>query len=347
VSRASLAAGEGLDNAVAQWAKKISSHLALDEVAHVTWKEAGASDPGSALYLTRAKALLARALQRRLKNPKVVEIVATLSHNLKDDLLVAEVQHEDNRAVEIVSLPRAAASAPPTAGFRLGRRLLWEQETQILDVAADPSDSSQMLVLDTTGLTRYERHELKWQRSETLTLEIPPVRDPRGRLSVAESAATAEVAGLICQGSWKPALIMECQPGGRFTAGRNTIEEAGWPAYFSHAEIGGDHVVVAADGKTLGYASARKPAGTPEAWEDIAVVSSTCAGAKILAVDSPAKALVLFDLVNHNPVRASDAAELPGSITALWPAGNAALAVVRNKNTNRYEAYTIAVDCGR
>ena len=39
--------------------------------------------------------------------------------------------------------------------------------------------------------------------------------------------------------------------------------------------------------------------------------------------------------------------EVPGPVTAIWPAGNAALAVVRNKDTNRYEAYSIAVDCGR
>jgi len=34
-------------------------------------------------------------------------------------------------------------------------------------------------------------------------------------------------------------------------------------------------------------------------------------------------------------------------VTAMWPMGNAVLAVVRNKMTNRYEAYIVGVVCGR
>ena len=77
------------------------------------------------------------------------------------------------------------------------------------------------------------------------------------------------------------------------------------------------------------------------------MVSSACTGLKIVANDSASNALAIYELVNHSPVRVSDSIEMPGSVTALWPAGNAALAVVRNKSTNRYEAYSIGVVCGR
>jgi hypothetical protein len=339
-----FARGDALDDAVGQWAKKISSHLAADEIAHVIWTEAGPPDADAAAYLTRAKTLLARALQRRLRNPKPVEITARLSQNLKGYLFIAEMHRENEEIVEIAGVPRPAAVSAASAGFRLDRRLLWEQETPILDVFAA---GDQMLVLDTAGVARYEQRESKWQKTEAAALEIPPVRDLRGRLTVTENAVIAEVPGLTCQGMWKPALTLECRQGGRFTAGRNTIEDADWPAYFTHAEIGGDHVIAAADGRTYVYDAARKQLTASGAWNDLVVVSSPCTSPKLIASDSSSNSLAIFELVNHNPVRVSDSTEVPGAVTAMWPAGSSAVAVVRNKSTNRYEAYSIGVACGR
>jgi hypothetical protein len=178
-------------------------------------------------------------------------------------------------------------------------------------------------------------------------LDIPPVRDPRGRLTVNDTSVTAEAAGVACRGTWRPAAGIECQAGGRFTPGRNTIEEAGWQPYFTHAEMGGDHLVAAADGRTYVYDAGRKQLSVSDAWSDFAVVPNSCANAKIIAAYSASNSLAIFDLVNQSPVRVSDAMEVSGPVTALWPAENAALAVVRNKDTNRYEAYSIGVDCGR
>ena len=339
-----FAAGDVLDDAVGSWAKKISSHLAADEIAHVTWSGAGMADANSTAYLTRAKTALARALQRRLRNPKPVEVTATLSQNLQGYLFIAEIHRENENVVEMAVVPRSIVMPQVPAGFRLDRRLLWEQEAPILDVFAT---GDQMLVLDTTGVTRYEQRDSKWQKAETAALDIPPVRDPRGRLTVTENSAVAEVPGLMCRGAWRPAIALECQTGGRFTAGRNTIEEAGWAPYFTHDEIGGDHIIAAADGRTYVYDAAQKQLSVSNLWEDFAVVSSTCAGAKIVASDSTLNSLAIFDLVNHNPLRVIDSTEVPGSVTAMWPAGSTALAVVRNKITDRYEAYSIGVACGR
>ena len=337
-------AGDPLDDAVSLWAKKISSHLAADEIARVTWNDAATADAGSATYVARARILLARALQRRLKNSKIVEVTATFSQNLKDYLLIAEIHRENDRVVEIATVLRAITAPVATAAFRLDRRLLWEQEMPILDVAAM---GDQMLVLDTAGVSRYEQRDSKWQRAESAALDIPPIRDPRGRLTVTENSLVAEVSGMTCAGAWRPAVALQCQQGGRFTAGRNTIEESGWPSYFAHAEIGGDHVIAASDGRTYIYDAARKQLSAFDLWEDFAAVSSTCTSAKIAAAESASNALAIFELVNHTPVRVSDSTEVPGPVTAMWPAGSAALVVVRNKSTNRYEAYSIGVVCDR
>jgi hypothetical protein len=218
-------------------------------------------------------------------------------------------------------------------------------------VAGAGATGDQMLVLDTAGVTLgvtlYDQRDSKWEKAGAAALDIPPVRDPRGHLTVAEDAVVAEVAGLTCRGTWRPAVMLECQQGGRFTAGRNTIEEAGWPPHFAHAEIGGDHIIAAADGRTYIYDSTRKQLSVSDLWADFTVVSSTCTSPKIVAADAASNSLAIFELVNHTPVRVSDSMEMPGPVTALWPAGNAALAVVRNKSTNRYEAYSIGVVCGR
>ena len=332
--------GDALDDAVGQWGKKIASHLAADEIAHVTWSSTGVEND----YSARAKALLARALQRRLRNPKALEITATLSQNLKGYLLIAEMHRENENIVEIASVARPLPMPETAAGFRLDWRLLREQESPILDLIVV---GDQMLVLDTTGVTRFEQHESKWQKAEAAALDIAPVRDIRGRLTINDNSLIVEAAGQTCRGLWKPAFAIECQPGGRFTAGRNTIEEAGWPPYFTHAEIGGDHLVGASDGHTYVYDAAHKQRSVSDAWNDFAVVASACTVAKIIGSYSANSSLALFDLVNHGPVRVSDSLELPGPVTAMWPAGNSALAVVRNRDTKRYEAYSVAVDCGR
>ena len=339
-----LVRGDALDDAVSQWGKKIASHLAADEIAHVTWNGAAAENAESIAYVARARTLLARALQRRSRNPKSVEITARLSQNLKGYLLIAEMHRENENIVEMASVARPVPMPETAGGFRLERRLLWEQEASILDVVVV---GDQMLVLDIAGLARYDQRDSKWQKAESVELDIPPVRDPRGRLTVNENSVMAEAAGVTCQGAWKPAIAMGCQPGGRFTAGRNTIEEAGWPPYFTHTEIGGDHVVAAVDGRTYVYDTAHNQLGTSDFAGDFAVVSSSCSSAKIIAAHTAANSLAIFDLVNHVPIRVSDSMEVPGPVTAMWPAGSAALAVVRNKDTNKYEAYSIAVDCGR
>src|SRR5258708_12105477 len=103
----------------------------------------------------------------------------------------------------------------------------------------------------------------------------------------------AETPGLTCQGTWKPALALECQPGGRFTAGRNTIEEAGWPAYYTHAEIGGDHLIAAADGRTYVYDAARKQLSVSSPWRDFPVVSTPCSASKTIVSAPPSTSLAI------------------------------------------------------
>ncbi len=64
--------------------------------------------------------------------------------------------------------------------------------------------------------------------------------------------------------------------------------------------------------------------------------------------DAGRDGLRAFEILDRDPVPASSAAEFDGRITALWPesGGDAAIAIVRRKDTGWYEAFRISVSCG-
>ncbi len=187
------------------------------------------------------------------------------------------------------------------------------------------------------------------------TAAFPPVnlRDPRGRLEVAGDAFSAELPGEICKGTWKPALTMQCEQGGPFSAARNTLDlNDGRGPFFQQAELGGLDLVAELDGRTHVYDAAHNLTGVFEGWgSDLVAIADACGG-KHVAGSAPgdrqaADSIALYDLVNRTPVRVSEPAALPGPVTALWSSDTGALAVVRNLSTGTYEAYALSIDCGR
>jgi hypothetical protein len=121
--------------------------------------------------------------------------------------------------------------------------------------------------------------------------------------------------------------------------------------FFSSAEIGGDTLAAEPDGRTHIYDAARAPQGVFDGWGSDFVVLAGCGGRHVLASSASdpraTDSVTLYDLVNRVPVRVSDPLEFTGPVTALWPAGDGALAVVRNLSTGEYAAYNLALNCGR
>ena len=172
-----MARGQTLDDAAADLARKISARLAPAEVARVTTRNISSLSAADAAKLQPA---LVRALQRRVREPKPVDVAVTISENLRGFLLVAEIKRENDAAVEMADfLPRPpeAASRPAVA---IASKLLWEQDTPILDLAIF---GDQMLVLDTTGITLYNRVAGKWEKSAQAPIATN-VRDARGKLQL-------------------------------------------------------------------------------------------------------------------------------------------------------------------
>jgi hypothetical protein len=262
-------------------------------------------------------------------------------------LLVSEIFHGDERAVEMTSIRREPSVAPAPAGISITKKLLWEQSAPILDVALI---ADFMFVLDTSGVSRYERREGTWDRVGVLPAPST-VRDPRGRLGLEGDSLTIQLPGTTCRGTWNPSVSLHCDEGSLLTPARNTLESEAMPPNFSNARTKDVLLLAEMDGRTHVYDSSGKPAAVFEGWgSDFVAIQSGCAANRIAATSanpSDADSIALYDVVNNAPVRLSDPAEFPGPVTALWPAKDGALAVAQNISTGRYEAYSIAVDCGR
>jgi hypothetical protein len=302
------------------------------------------------------------------------EVQLTISENLTQFLLIAEIHRAGERQVLLESWPRtpAASTAAPRdkpARVTLEKKLLWEQDQPILD-AAQTGDA--LLVLDGTRVLLVRGEE---RQSAPIPATHAWPRDLRGRLSVSNTAFTARLPGTICRGGTQPQLSLECHdsqdpwllaPGAiaLFAPDRNLfqghidIEPGGardLPPFYSAAPAGDAWIFVAADGRAHVYTQAWESAGTIDQWgSDIAGIQTPC-GVRILAT-RPATlaepdAIQAYELGAGGPINsalnpAGPALEFSGPITALWSAGNSATAVSRDLQTGRYAAFSLAPTCG-
>jgi hypothetical protein len=143
----------------------------------------------------------------------------------------------------------------------------------------------------------------------------------------------------------------QCEDGGRFKAARNTQDLHDWRGeFFSSAELGGDSFVAEVDGRIHVYDGAHAPQAVFDGWGSDFAMIAACGGRHVAASagdNAASDSIALYDVANRAPVRVSEPIGLPGPVTALWPAGEGAIAVARNLSTGKYAAYSLSLDCGR
>jgi hypothetical protein len=321
---------DALEDAARSLARRVAAQLAPNEIARVSTRNLTSL---ARTDVTRAQVVFEQTLQKRVRDANPIEIALTISENFRGFLLTAEFK-------EIVEMEpyRPAVEAPVRFSVVLSKRLLWQQADPVLDVIVM---KDQMLVLDISGVTRYERREGKWSQAESAAAPSS-VRDPRGRLRTTETTLTVNLPGLSCQGDLRP-LMLNCAPGSVFSTGRNTFEAQ--PPFFSDAQIGNARLVAMPDGRTYVNDVAIDNWGS-----DLAAVA-TCAGPRLAVTGAAGRdandSITLYDMIQSVAIRVSDPVQFPGPVTALWPRTDSALAVVHNVMTRQYEAYEITADCSR
>jgi hypothetical protein len=368
---------------------------AARELAHQTATFAGPGDPVSVEYrnasslgaaeLGQARGAFEAALKQaglRVSDvAPVAELRLTLSENQSQYLLVEEARKGDERQVWMAAWKRAEPAAAALPGMALDRKLVWEQEEQILDVAFPAAG---MLVLSPSKVTLYTQSENgSWapQRAVPLAPEKPWPRDLRGRLRVTGASFQAFLPGMACRGAMEPSFSMECRVGdepwvlesgsrapllANFAAARNHFDGrvatgtglrktiAPFYSAASAAEQNrGLWLLAMLDGRTQIFDAGLDPVGAVASWgSDIAGTDANCGGGSQVLATRPGDAggpdsIQAFAIVNRAAAPLTAPVEFAGPVTALWPSGaTSALAVVRNSLTGRYAAYVITVVCG-
>ncbi len=311
------------------------------------------------------------------------EIRITLSENVSQYLLIAEVRRDDETQTWISAWNRVPAAASPAA-VTLDRKLIWEQKEPILDATA--SDTG-LLVLSPAHLTFYQRQGTQWMQAGQVALALPRPwpRDPRGRLRRNGSHVDVFLPGAACQGDVTQTLSVVCQPsaepwvlesGSRYLlladfaaernyfSGRVVLQDGTKrtvPPFYSAAAAqeasGAIWLLALVDGQTevfspaLTSAADTQTVATPTWGSDIVGVSG-CADAPQVLATRPADstqpdAVQAFSASNRIFQAASAPMPFAGTITAFWPASpGAALAVVHDPVDREYRAYVVTLVCG-
>jgi len=370
-------AADDMAGAIRELARKTVAFAGRGEPVSVSWRNLSSLASGD---FNQARNAFDTALREAGARPSeiapVVDARLTVSGNLSQFLIVEEARKGDDRQVWIASWKRPAPTGAPAGSIlTLEKKLVWEQEEQILDVVMlGPG----ILVLSPS---RVSLHADAVTQSLPLTPPRPWPRDLRGHLRVNGGGFKAYLPGVACSGAADPSLTLECHPsdepwtldaGARgvllagFTPGRNHFDGRVSTAngirktlapFFSAAsaeENGRQYWLLAMlDGRTQIFDAALDPVGSVASWgSDLAATEAHCGGgSQTLATKAgearEPDAVRAFGLVNRTPVPLGAPLDLPGPVTAFWSlGGNGALAVVSDLATGRYQAYMITVNCG-
>lgn len=311
-------------------------------------------------------------------------VQVSLSENLQNYLWVAEIhQGTSEPVVVMVAVPNPVKGSGDRSSTPLTIRkaLLWSDENRILDVAV-LNGNSNMIVLEAERIVLLRLQNGQWQQEQSLLLVHvrPWPRDLRGRLILRKDRLfDAYLPGVYCRSTASAPLSVTCDDSDDpwpltgnqgdlnafFSAARNFFtgalspgiqKQTIAPAFYSAAPLPRDKYTLwafaAVDGQIHFLDGVGDQAFGQLGWgSDIASVRSGCGpGWQILATsneDVPTDEVRAFEIPDREPILVSAPAEFDGRITALWADSDSTsvVAIARNSETGKYEAYRLSIDC--
>jgi hypothetical protein len=305
----------------------------------------------------------------------VAEIRVTLAENSQGLLWVAEIGQGENREVVMQALPHTASpvSSSSIPAMLLRSQMVLDQETPVLDFALIelPSGSPmELLVLEPARVALYsldlhsgDQVGLQLRQAAALPASGTSQRALRGSLKMSMDSFWAILTGDTCRVKLQGMLAVEC----------GSVVPPMWDEHLpdiwklssraveaysvAQIEVKGKPVRVEAgiDGLSRLYKpdNAKEAATFPGWGSDLAGIKSGCgSGWQILVTRTgdwtERDAVQAFEIEGKRAVAVSPALEFAGPVMTLRASENkdAALAVVRNLQTGRYEAYVLSLTCG-
>ncbi|MGO9642960.1 MAG: hypothetical protein ACLP1Y_16825 [Candidatus Acidiferrales bacterium] len=286
----------------------------------------------SAARAALADELAARGFRTRSEAPAAASpdssgasVVVTLSENVQGYVWVAQIQHGDDSAVIMQSVPREAAGAPLPESEKivLRKELLWSGIAHVLDAIEIPASGStpaRLLLLELDGITAVVTDSQNTFRTE-LPAVVPHPRSP-----------------------W-----------GGFVLGGNRFEAFLWdsPREKETCELTPDgQTVLRCEHTSVLVDYTFGPAPVPPRGNQEAVVSLACgAGGVVLGTgtgDYTRPDTVVAYALSSQQEALSSALTLPGPVIRLSAdSDETVIAVARNLQNGNYEVYRITATCGQ
>lgn len=296
-------------------------------------------------------------------------------------------QENNTPAVIMLPVQRIgpAAAMHASAALAIAKIQLWAQTAPILDVGVIDSPPK-LIILEPERIVLYSRQNgSQFQQDQQFPISHvhPWPRDLRGRVVLRKDHLfDAYLPGVICATGSGGTLYVHCResddpwPLGSETSNLNAFfsprrnfftgvlapalgKTSSLEAFYSAAAIprgnyvlwlfaGLDGRITAADGMS------ELPVSAPGWGSDIASVKSSCgAGWQVLAASNSdgtkPDTIRAYQFPDRDPIPVTEAVEMGGTVVALWTeqTGNTAVAVSRDLQTGRYEAFRLAISCGQ
>jgi len=325
--------------------------------------------------VTQANADLARALTARgvrlVERADGATVIRVSCHeNLRERACVADIaQGATHRAVAATRPLDPRTNGPASLALDLQR--LFMQRAPILDAVLA---GDRLVVLDPFSVTRYQRNEAGWQRTDSQAIATSRVwpRDIRGKVQLDGPRLDAFLPGVVCRGT-SDATRLACAPAGDvrqpwplgidntgIEANRNYFYTPEGLPFFAAAPLGPDAnarwLVAGSSGALLFLDDSRRVVATIASGDDVVALNAACGGpvGTVVLVASSGHGerpdtLRLYRAVHRQLIPAAAPFELSGRFTALWaaPGATAAIAVSHDTAANRYEAFQIRIACDR
>ncbi len=318
-------------------------------------------------------------LQRRgvkiLPVDAAASLVVSVTQNSTEYIGVVQIQRKETTetVMDTIGLVNGALVPEPAFSIVLHKELLFSSDSPILDVVLG-ADGKHAYALGVQEISSYEWRGAEWVPTgvEHLPINRSPERAEQGLYSGVEAdAAAAYWPGELCRISlvdgkgWSCGRTTEHIPVRTVSPAALAGKKLG--AWISAAQFETEGktkiVVTGQDGSARLYEEGAEPVVVFPNWgNEMASVYSGCgSGWQVLVTGNGdwtmSDAIQAIDLKDRRAQSVSVAMEFAGPIVALHTpatrtadnvAANAkAVAVARNLQTGRYEAYQLSISCSR
>lgn len=213
----SVSWADGLNDAARSLAQKVAATLRRGTTVHLEFRNMSSL---SGSDMARLQHVFHDELEGKgfdlLGEGDYRAISVTVSENLRDFLLIAEIDRPGTTAVEMVSIPRLGSEpggARPN-NLTLKKEFIWDQVEPILDLAlvdAPGGPSPAMIVLEQGRVAVYRQEADKWTLKQSLPV-LPlksRLRDLRGQILVQDNFFQVHLPGMECDGEvWKSSVLL-------------------------------------------------------------------------------------------------------------------------------------------